>query len=97
MSDLDKEALRITNVFARFPDFAPFVFEVQIDITTTVVSATRAYIFQQKIIDILLAHAPLAPKSARKAIKSYYAVLGEKNSDSENSSPDGSMKVYIFV
>ena len=49
MSDLDKETLRINNVFARFPEVSPFIFEVQIDVTATHISSRRAYISQQEI------------------------------------------------
>lgn len=63
MSDLDKEILRINNVFTKFADASPFIFEVQINVTRSNTSSSRAYISQKNIVEILLAHAPLVPKS----------------------------------
>jgi len=97
ISDLNKETLRISNLFSRFPEASPFVVEAQIDVTATYISARRAYISQQKIISILLTHAPLIPTSTCKALKAYYAVLSEQNSDNENSSPEGFAKVYTLA
>jgi len=95
-SDLDKETLRISTVFTKFPEVVSFVFEVQSGVTLNHISPRRAYISQLKIIDILLTHAPLIPKSTRTALKSYHAILKDQSSDNENANPEGLPKVYIF-
>jgi len=97
ISELDKDTLRISSLFSKFPEASPFVFEVQTDVNAPYISATRAYKTQQTIINILLIHAPLIPMSTRKALEAYYAALSEQNSDNENSSPEGFAKVYTLA
>jgi len=51
MADLDKDTLRIASVFTRFPEVAPFIFEVQMDVTANTISSRRVHTFQKRIVE----------------------------------------------
>lgn len=97
MADLDKDTLRIASVFTRFPEVAPFIFEVQMDVTANTISSRRAHTFQKRIVNIFLTQAPLVPKSTRLELQTYYTSLGDQNADNANASPEVLVKVYIFI
>ena len=95
LAELDKEALRITMMFAQFPDVAPFVFELQINENFRHINSHRAHNSQCKIINLFLQNAPLMPKSTRKALITYLAVLNGQETKADTSSTESPVKVLI--
>jgi len=97
LSEIDKETLRITAMFAQFPDVAPFIFELQINENIRHTTSHRAHNSQCKIINLFLQNAPLMPKSMRKVLITYLAVLNGQEPKADNSSTESPAKVLIFL